>query len=229
MATEVTKASLFSSLSLGRAPRPPKPATETPTHPLLGSSSSSSNLAADHSDFGTSQPTTTRQSSWSSKPGSAEAANNLPYKPRQRHGGGIGSTGSANSFTGAPTSHTSSTSVAPLSSATASGMPAHAKTSTSTSTTFALPPSASDDLSLPDGHSSSSSSPTHGSSSATSRLQLQSLKAAAQRIGLGNGTMGMSMIDAIYEKSQISRAKTADADEWGQLLKMIMSGKVKFV
>jgi len=66
-----------------------------------------------------------------------------------------------------------------------------------------------------------------GSSSATSRLQLQSLKAAAQKLGLGNGSMGMSMIDTIYEKGQAGRGK-ADSSEWAEVLKLIAGGKVGF-
>ena len=69
----------------------------------------------------------------------------------------------------------------------------------------------------------SSSSPT--TATATSRLQLQSLKAAAQRIGLGNGSMGMSILDAIFEKSQAGRAK--DGNEWADVLKLLSSGKVR--
>ncbi|BEI81409.1 hypothetical protein CcaverHIS002_0205690 [Cutaneotrichosporon cavernicola] len=56
---------------------------------------------------------------------------------------------------------------------------------------------------------------------AAGRLQLQSLKAAAQRIGLSNGSMGMGMVDSIFEKG--SRAR-ADGD-WADLLKALTTGK----
>jgi hypothetical protein len=60
---------------------------------------------------------------------------------------------------------------------------------------------------------------------ATTRLQVQSLKAAAQRIGLGNGSMGMSMIDAIHEKGQVGRGKLGEGD-WGDVLRVLTGGKV---
>ncbi|TXT11100.1 hypothetical protein VHUM_01851 [Vanrija humicola] len=76
-----------------------------------------------------------------------------------------------------------------------------------TLTTFAMP---------------STSESEAASSAATSRLQHTSLKAAAQNIGLGNGTMGMGMIDAIFEKGARARAEGSD---WADLLKVLTSGK----
>lgn len=101
-------------------------------------------------------------------------------------------------------------------------------TSTSTSTTFALPPSHSDPpiQANESAASTTASSPQAGSSSLTSRLQVQSLKAAAQGIGLGNGSMGMSMIDAIFDKGQLGRAKAGEGGDWGELLRTLMGGKV---
>jgi hypothetical protein len=57
------------------------------------------------------------------------------------------------------------------------------------------------------------------------KLQLQSLKAGAQKIGLGNGSMGMSILDTIFEKSQAGRAK-ADGTDWAEVLKLLSCGKV---
>jgi hypothetical protein len=57
----------------------------------------------------------------------------------------------------------------------------------------------------------------------TSRLQLQSLKAAAQRIGLANGSMGMGMIDSIFDKGARGRSEVGD---WADLLKVLTCGKV---
>lgn len=56
---------------------------------------------------------------------------------------------------------------------------------------------------------------------AAGKLQLQSLKAAAQRIGLTNGSMGMGMIEAIYDKGTRAR----DAGDWAELLKVLTSSK----
>ncbi|WWC92284.1 uncharacterized protein L201_007238 [Kwoniella dendrophila CBS 6074] len=229
------KSSLFSSLSLGRASRSPKPPVspnETLTHPLLGASTSSLNLpTADLATTDGSAPSLTHKTSgsWSSKSGQSELPN-LPYKPRQRHGGGIGSAGSANSIFGAantssPTLQpsTSSISTSPVTPTTLVSAPP--TTSTSTSTTFALPPSTSETPAQLDHLTASITSSNPGSSSLTSRLQIQSLKAAAQRIGLGNGSMGMSMIDAIFDKGQLGRAKAGEGGDWGDLLRILMGGK----
>ncbi|OCF43608.1 guanyl-nucleotide exchange factor [Kwoniella heveanensis CBS 569] len=273
------KQGLFSSLTLGRASRSSKPpanaspgtnanTNEPLTHPLLAASTSSLNIPTT-SDNTPDLPSTIQQSGHKSSgstssrsgagngtgtgTGSAADLTNLPYKPRQRHGGGIGSAGSAASIFGAPSSAaiaTTSTSTAsptlvptPSSVSTSpvtptivpSGPPT---TSTSTSTaTFALPPSTSDS-SLQADYSAQSitvnantsgtgtgQAHAHTSASLTSRLQLQSLKAAAQKIGLGNGSMGMSMIDAIFEKGQQGRAKAGEGGEWGDLLRILMGGK----
>lgn len=56
---------------------------------------------------------------------------------------------------------------------------------------------------------------------AAGRLQLQNLKAAAQRIGLNNGSMGMDMVDSVFEKGARPRA---DGD-WADLLKALTTGK----
>jgi hypothetical protein len=67
-----------------------------------------------------------------------------------------------------------------------------------------------------------------GSSGLTSRLQLQSLKAAAQTLGLANGSMGMSMVDGVFEKGQTGR-KVAEGGggDWGDLLRVLMCGQVR--
>nr|XP_018259602.1 uncharacterized protein I303_07670 [Kwoniella dejecticola CBS 10117]OBR81760.1 hypothetical protein I303_07670 [Kwoniella dejecticola CBS 10117] len=225
------KPSLFSSLSLGRASRS-RPSNETLTHPLLGASTSSLNLpSAESASSDSSAPHLTHRSSgsWSSKGGPAELTN-LPYKPRQRHGGGIGSTGSATSIfgpsgTASPTLQPSNpvVSTSPVTPTTIVSAPP--TTSTSTSTTFALPPSTSETSVQIDSSASSAAPNLAGSSSLTSRLQIQSLKAAAQRIGLGNGSMGMSMIDAIFDKGQLGRAKAGEGGDWGELLRILMGGK----
>ncbi|KAK8850516.1 hypothetical protein IAR55_004434 [Kwoniella newhampshirensis] len=234
------KQSLFSSLSLGRASRSskPPPASDTLAHPLLGASTSSLNLPTSSSDTPSSDSTPSvpslghrSTSSVSTQPISMDTIANLPYKPRQRHGGGIGSigsTGSVFSANGGPSSPTLAPSImTPNSPATPTGVSAAPTTSTSTSTTFALPPSHSDppaqalDSAIPTTVTAS----TSGSSSLTSRLQLQSLKAAGQRIGLGNGSMGMSMIDAIFDKGQLGRAKAGEGGDWGDLLRILMGGK----
>ncbi|WWD08310.1 hypothetical protein V865_006421 [Kwoniella europaea PYCC6329] len=233
--TDQPKPSLFSSLSLGRASRSPRPSTtpnEPLTHPLLGASTSSLNLpSSELAPPDASAPHLTHKSSgsWSAKSGAGELTN-LPYKPRQRHGGGIGSAGSAASIfgpsgTASPTTQpaTSSVSTSPVTPTTIVSAPP--TTSTSTSTTFALPPSTSDPPAQADYSALSSPPNLPGSSVLTSRLQIQSLKAAAQRIGLGNGSMGMSMIDAIFDKGQLGRAKAGEGGDWSDLLRILMGGK----
>ena len=224
---------LFSSLTLGRASKSSKPA-ETLTHPLLGASTSSLNLTEPNTDSGPSHPslnTHGRQSSASRVVSGTGDTFNVPYKPRQRvHGhGSTNSISSVQSLT-SPTIHPTSTSTSILtppvvstSPVTPTGISAPPITATSTSNTFALPPSATDTTLVDNGTLSTNA--IGSSSSATSRLQLQSLKAAAQKMGLGNGTMGMSMIDTIFEKSQAGRGK-ADNGEWAELLKLISGGKV---
>ncbi|KAK6906608.1 hypothetical protein I203_100594 [Kwoniella mangroviensis CBS 8507] len=233
--TDQPKPSLFSSLSLGRASRSPRPSNtpiEPLTHPLLGASTSSLNLPTSElapSDASAPHLTHKSSGSWSAKSGAAELTN-LPYKPRQRHGGGIGSAGSAASIFGpsgiaSPSTQpaTSSISTSPVTpTAIVSAPPT---TSTSTSTTFALPPSTSDPPAQADYSALSSAPNLPASSVLTSRLQIQSLKAAAQRIGLGNGSMGMSMIDAIFDKGQLGRAKAGEGGDWGDLLRILMGGK----
>lgn len=239
-------AGLFSSLSLGRA-RPPKPppSPEQPlAHPLLGASSSNLSLSAsgatqtdlDPPEAGPSLP---RRLSWT-KRGSASELPSLPYKPRQRHvthasSSSIGSlaearaagasaitiagTGAAGGLTVASPSLTASTSpVTPTGAVTAAPT-----TSTSVSGTFALPSSAMDASDL-----SASVSTIGGSGSATSQLQRQSLKAAAQKIGLVNGTMGMAMLDAIFDRSQGGKGKGKEGSEWDEILGLLSSADVSF-
>jgi hypothetical protein len=52
------------------------------------------------------------------------------------------------------------------------------------------------------------------------------MKAAAQKIGLGNGTMGMSMIEAVYEKCQLGKGKMAEGGDWAEVIKVLTAGKV---
>lgn len=67
------------------------------------------------------------------------------------------------------------------------------------------------------------SAATSNEEGATARLQLQSLKAAAQRLGLGNGSQGMAMIDAVFDKG----ARGAGGD-WAELLRVLGCGKVSW-
>lgn len=129
---------------------------------------------------------------------SPAASGALPYKPRQR-----ATAGGARTVTD-PTP----TATSPSLSATGTGIAAAPTTSLATSTTFALTPTAETGAL---------------DATATSRLQLQSLKAVAQRIGLGNASMGIGMIDSIFDKG--ARARTEGGD-WGELLKVLTTGKV---
>ena len=36
----------------------------------------------------------------------------------------------------------------------------------------------------------------------------------------------MSMIDAIFDKSQVSRGKAGDGGDWGDVLRVLVGGKV---
>jgi len=53
------------------------------------------------------------------------------------------------------------------------------------------------------------------------------MKAAAQRIGLGNGTMGMAMIDSVFEKCQLGKGKMAEGGDWADVIKILTAGKVR--
>ncbi|WVQ85958.1 hypothetical protein IAT38_008126 [Cryptococcus sp. DSM 104549] len=231
---EQQKPGLFSSLSLGRASRSSKPSSETLAHPLLAASTSSLSLPttdATATDTAPSpNPTLTHRASGSWSKNGGDPIGALPYKPRQRHGGGIGSVSSTTSIfgpSGAPSPTLQPTSAAPVATSpvTPSAVSAPPTTSTSTSTTFALPPSHSDPPAQVNDSASSTTASGALGASLTSRLQLQSLKAAAQRIGLGNGSMGMSMIDAIFDKGQLGRAKAGEGGDWGDLLRILMGGK----
>lgn len=138
---------------------------------------------------------------------------NLPYKPRQpRHGGGSStssipppltlgsSSGSGTVPTLNVTSATSSASVQQSTVSASAGGVDHATSSTRA------------------GASAS------GGGSVTARLQLQSLKAAGQRMGLRGGSVGMQILEALFEKGQVSRS--GSGGDWGEVLKMITVGKV---
>jgi hypothetical protein len=223
---------LFSSLSLGRAARTPRQPSETLTHPLLGASSSSTQLPAGGEVNGDkASPSIATAHTRTDSYNKAEL-HGLPYKPRQRHSA-RDSAGSMNSMLGANTAGPSSVSpnLAPISAAAPgtspttpnSGIAAPPTISTSTSTTFALPPSASDpQVATETQHATAGPS----SSSATIRLQQQSMKATAQRIGLGNGTMGMAMIDSVFEKCQLGKGKMAEGGDWADVIKVLTAGKV---
>jgi hypothetical protein len=228
---ESKQGGLFSSLSLGRASKSPKP-SETLTHPLLGASSSTLNLATTdeannpgHSRSGSGTLSASGVGG-STNGSSGDVPNPLPYKPRQRHAH-QGSTSSVSSLTAggnapSPTLHPTSSATILTSPVTPTTVIAPATTSTSTSTTFALPPLTTDTPSSDPSSTAGSSS----SATATVRLQQQSLKAAAQRIGLGNGSMGMTMLDAIFDKGQIGRAKPGEGGDWGDVLRTLIAGKV---
>jgi hypothetical protein len=53
------------------------------------------------------------------------------------------------------------------------------------------------------------------------------MKAAAQRIGLGNATMGMAMIDSVFEKCQLGKGKMAEGGDWADVIKILTAGKVR--
>ncbi|KAL7422907.1 hypothetical protein Q5752_002204 [Cryptotrichosporon argae] len=196
--------SLLSSLSLGRASRRADPIP----HPLLGASSTSlPDDGAGQPSEAASSPSVPALSASPSEPTSGA----LPYKPRQRHERGGSSIGSLSSL--APAAPTAVAAPAPPSPTAphphlAPTLLSSATTAAAT-TTPAVPAMPSED----------------GASAATSKLQLQSLKAAAQRIGLGNGSMGMGMIDAIFEKGLLGRARIGEGGDWGEVLRVLISGK----
>ncbi|ORX41021.1 hypothetical protein BD324DRAFT_654638 [Kockovaella imperatae] len=232
MPSDSPKHGLLSTLTLGRSSRSSKPVSETLTHPLLGASTSSLNLVSDGVAEPSGSTSHTRQSS-GGRSGQVDVTS-LPYKPRHKPGQGPSATGvgadqsgsipTSLSATGGPsTSPNVSTLTVPTSPVTPTSVSARPTTSTFTSTTFALPPSAVDSNDSQDLVASIGSSST-----ATSRLQLQSLKAAVQRIGLGNGSMGMSMIDTIFERSlggASTKGKSVDNGEWAEIVKILMTGK----
>ena len=223
---------LFSSLSLGRATRAPRQPSETLTHPLLGASSSSTHLPAGGEASGDKASPSLAAAHVRSDSYNKAELYGLPYKPRQRHSA-RDSVGSVNSMLGGASAGPSSVSpnLAPISTgatgtsptALNTGIAAPPTISTSTSTTFALPASASHpQVATETQHATAGPS----SSSATIRLQQQSMKAAAQRIGLGNGTMGMAIVDSVFEKCQLGKGKMAEGGDWADVIKILTAGKV---
>ena len=224
---------LFSSLSLGRAARTSRQPSETLTHPLLGASLSYTQLPAGGETTGDKASPSGPNAHVRTESYTKAEISGLPYKPRQRHSA-RDSAGSMNSMLGATPAGPSSVSpnLAPITTHAGpgtspttpiAGVAAPPTISTSTSTTFALPPSASDpQVAIETQHATAGPS----SSSATTRLQQQSMKAAAQRIGLGNGTMGMAMIDSVFEKCQLGKGKMAEGGDWADVIKILTAGKV---
>lgn len=188
---------MFNSLSLGRNRNSNSASRSTSetlsAHPLLGSSG---NVPA-ASELGAVTSATADDLS--------KSPVNLPYKPRQRHGGGGGSQGGS---AGTPIAIASSQSAPALNVLSAS------KTPQPSAVTTASP-----------AFASSNPSPTgQTGNSVTSRLQLQSLKAAGQRMGLGNGSAGIQMLETLFEKAQISRS--GSGGDWGEIIKVLTAGKV---
>ena len=238
MPSDSPRHGLFSSLTLGRASKSPKQTSETLAHPLLGASTSSLNLASDaahQNDASASSPSRPVVPPPSgSRVVSGVDLSALPYKPRHRSGhaqghGHSASTSSALTASSAavPSSSPTASGVMTTSPVTPTNVSAKPTTSTFTSTTFALPPSSA---MLDSNDTQDVIGSANNSSTATSRLQLQSLKAAAQRIGLGNGSMGMSIIDAIFERSLmgmvIGKGKGRDEGDWAEIMNALKSGKV---
>lgn len=200
---------MFNSLSLGRSrnnqsatPAEVKaPSHETlAAHPLLGSSAAAASNAP-LNDAPLAVDDLTRP------PGRQE----LPYKPRQRHSSGGGSM-SGTSMTSIPPTNTGTTS-GPQPMPTLNVVPP-TKTTQPSAVTTASPAFASSNP-LPPGPPGAS---------LTSRLQLQSLKAAGQRMRLGNASTGMQMLETLFEKAQISRSASGGGD-WGEILRVITAGK----
>ncbi len=168
-------------------------------HPLLGSTPSAE--AAEASSAAAEQAGSTTLS-------------NLPYKPRQpRHGGG---------------SSTSSI-PPPLTLGGSSGTVPTLNVTSASSSASVQQSSVSANANAPSASTPTTATSTAGGASAagggvTARLQLQSLKAAGQRMGLRNGSVGMQMLDALFEKGQVSRS--GSGGDWGEVLKMVTAGKV---
>ena len=222
MSADPPKQGLFSSISIGRSPRLSKQSSETLTHPLLGASTSSLNLsdsatAGSSYDAGTQMsPSHARQVSGSRNASGSGDVLNVPYKPRQR--GAYGASGSISSITVVTGGGGFGQNVGVSPPVTPTGVSAAPTTSTSTSATFSLPVSASDRATQID-----TTSHLGTSSTATVRLQVQSLKAAAQRLGLSNGSIGMSMIDFVYDKGLAGKSKMSE--DWADVFKALTNGK----
>ena len=224
-----SKQGLFSSLNLGRAGRSSKQqSSETLAHPLLGASTSSLSIADPSSSTADGDASLISLSHSRQVSGEASTGGSLPYKPRQKGGGGHGSKGSVSSLQGLTSSHNAGSnphSTLSTSPTTPTGPTAFPTTSTSTSATFALPSSTIDSSGTADPSSSTGAMANY---TATNRLQLQSLKASAQKIGLGNGSMGMALIDTLFDRSLNGKGKEKDNGEWVDLLLMLMTGKVRY-
>lgn len=203
---------ILSTLSLGG--RRVSGRSEQPvTHPLLGATASSSSITTSSDNLGEEMQDRTTSDSATGISGAASHTGTgvlpyTPYRPRQR-GGTHNQAPVPPSPPLAAASTTSSPAAAIVTATPTSALSASASTSASTAIMTAVPADPLLDAAA--------------AATATSRLQLQSLKAGAQRIGLGNGSMGMGMIDAIFDKG--ARGRT-DAGDWADLLKVLTSSKV---
>lgn len=146
----------------------------------------------------------------------------LPYKPRQRHS----HSGSVPTIT---------PSLAPAPTTASPTVPGNTRDLAATSATTSLTAS----------YTHAAASPTGVKGSVTSRLQLQQLKAAAQRAGIASapppthtstgqtgkavegGAMGMQMLETAFEKvSRRGEGKTGTSREWGVVVNAMTTGKV---
>lgn len=151
----------------------------------------------------------------------------LPYKPRQRH-----------SHSGSVTTIGPS-SLVPASTTASPTTPGGSRDAAASSVTTALTAS----------YTHASAAPTGVKGNATSRLQLQQLKAAGQRAGIslappagaganqqGKGTegvMGMQMLETAFEKTQVVRKGErgegkvgATGRDWAMVVDVLTAGKV---
>lgn len=151
----------------------------------------------------------------------------LPYKPRQRHSHSGSVTNAGTSLVPTPTTASPTT-------------PGGSRDLAASSVTTALTAS----------YTHASAAPTGVKGNVTSRLQLQQLKAAAQRAGISaappssttnggqmgkgeGGVSGMQMLETAFEKTQVIRrgdkaeGKTGSTSrDWAMVVDVMTAGKV---
>lgn len=196
-------------------------------HPLLGGSLSRRDSLTDK-ETGENRPA--KASGDSTTPTQTGTGPNapLPYKPRQRH-----------SHSGSITNVGASLVPAPLTASptTPGGTRDHAASSVTTALTAS--------------YTHASAAPTGVKGNVTSRLQLQQLKAAAQRAGISaapppstngsqqsgkaseSGMLGMQMLETAFEKTQVVRKGErgegkvgSTSRDWATVVDVLTSGKV---
>lgn len=208
---------------------PTTPAATGVQHPLLGGSLSRRESLTEKEPSENKTTKALGDAAATSQTGTALGTNApLPYKPRQRHSHSGSVTNVGASLVPAPPT---------ASPTTPGGTKDHAAASVTTALTAS--------------YTHASAAPTGVKGNVTSRLQLQQLKAAAQRAGISaapplsmsgsqqsakvseSGMLGMQMLETAFEKTQVVRKGErgegkvgSTSRDWATVVDVLTTGKV---